>query len=73
MINAPEKRRGYLAETPDEIDALVPVPSGSPPNEIIADGRNDLASQLLKEFGEDLYPTYLVSSPLTNAYHLWGL
>ena len=65
-------RPHHPAETPDEIDALVPVPSGSPPNEIIADGRNDLASQLLKEFGGDLYPICSVASPLTNAYDLWG-
>ena len=31
-----------------------------------------MASQLLKEFGKDLYPICSVASPLTNTYDLWG-
>ena len=65
-------RPHHLAETAEEIDALVPLPSDFAPNEIIASGRNDLASQLLKEFGGNFFPICRVTSPLTNTYSLWG-
>lgn len=61
-----------LARTPDQIDELIPVPPDFDPNEIATDGRTDLASQLLKEFGDDLYPICHVSSPLWRCYDLWG-
>jgi len=62
---------GPLAQTPDEIDRLIP-PSPDFNPRIIAEGRHDLAHQLLAEFGEDLYPICHVSSPLWNCYSLWG-
>ena len=65
-------RPHHLAKTLYEIDDLIPVPSVSDPNEIMADGRNDLASRLLEEFGQDLYPICHVSSPLWCTYQLWG-
>jgi len=65
-------RPRHLAETLDEIDALISVPSGFDPNSAATDGSNDLAAELLKEFGEDLYPICHVSSPLWGTYNLWG-
>ena len=56
--------------TPDEIDALVPVPPTpvSPEGE----GRSDLAAELLQEFGSELYPLSSIASPLWQCYGLWG-
>ncbi len=61
-----------LAETTDEIDALIPAPWRFDPDEITTDGRGDLAAGLLKEFGNSLYPIWRVSSPLWCCYGLWG-
>jgi len=51
---------------------LIPIASNFDPEEIIKDGRADLATQLLKEFGRDLYPIYHIGSPLWRCYSLWG-
>jgi uroporphyrinogen-III decarboxylase len=61
-----------MAETPDEIDNLVPVPSDSDPRIAVADGRDDLAAALLEELGVELYPVRHVGSPLWCTYQLWG-
>jgi len=62
----------HLAETKDEIDDLIYIPPDFNPSRSIENGRNDLASQLLEEFGDDLYPICHVSSPLWCTYQLWG-
>lgn len=62
----------HLAETLYEIDELIPVPVDCDPQEIMVNGRADLAAQILEEFGEDLYPICHVSSPLWCCYSLWG-
>ncbi len=61
-----------LAETLSEIDELIPVSSSSKPKRIMSNGRGDLASCLLKEFDENLYPIRHVASPLWSTYQLWG-
>ena len=65
-------RPRHLAKTPDEIDFLIPIPSSFDPASAVTDGRNDLAAELLKEFGECLYPICHVGSPLWCTYNLWG-
>ena len=62
----------HLAETLYEIDELIPVSSGSDPRSVMADGRDDLASSLLKDFSATLYPICHVPSPLWCTYQLWG-
>jgi uroporphyrinogen-III decarboxylase len=61
-----------MAQTPDEIDLLIPVSHNFDPANAVADGRDDLANALLAEFGEYLYPICHVGSPLWNTYSLWG-
>ena len=62
-----------LAETHDEIDALLPPLPACDPAEIPCDGRGDLAAALQRQFGSDRYPIYLViGSPFWRLYHLWG-
>ncbi len=65
-------KRNHLAETLSEIDELIPVSSGAEHRRIMSDGRNDMASSLLKDFGATLYPIWHVSSPLWSTYNLWG-
>ncbi|MGQ9555404.1 MAG: uroporphyrinogen decarboxylase family protein [Anaerolineae bacterium] len=61
----------HLAETWEEIDALVPLPPVFDSEAAVADGRADLAKALLQEFGH-LFPIYHVGSPLWLMYNLWG-
>jgi len=69
-----DPRPDHPAETPEEIDAAIPPGwladhyGGS----VVDDGRDDLASQLLKECGGDLYPICSEYSPLSLCYDLWG-
>ena len=65
-------KRDRLPEILSDIDDLVPVSSSSKPRRIMANGRDDLAVHLLKEFGENLYPICHVSAPLWSTYQLWG-
>jgi len=62
----------HIARTLEEIDESIPALPDSDPEEIAKDGRADLAAQLLREFGKDLYPVYFVRSPLWECYYLWG-
>lgn len=59
------------AETPEEVDARIPIPSDATGGSV-ADGRGDLAAHLLEEFGDDLYPIRHVAAPLWRTYSLWG-
>lgn len=59
-------------ETIEQIDAAVPIPEQPAVEQIRSDGRGDLATQLLAEYGERLWPFCHVSSPLWNCYQLWG-
>ena len=64
----------HPAETPDEVDAAIP-PGWLADHYAgfeVSDGRDALASQLLKEFGRDLYPICSEYSPLSLCYDLWG-
>ena len=58
----------HLADTFEQIDALIPAP----PRTLSDRTRGDLAAKLLDEFGEDLYPIAHASSPLWSCYSLWG-
>lgn len=60
------------ADTPEEIDILIPVPSISVYDEVIHNGRNDLAVGILKKYGSEIYPFYYTVSPLCSCYSLWG-
>jgi len=68
----PSIQPGHLPQTSDEVDCLIPLPAKLEPDQLLADGRNDLASQLLNEFGADLYPTGIVAAPLTSAFDIFG-
>ncbi len=61
-----------LIETTEEIDSLIYVSEDFNPRFSVENGRDDLAKQLLGEFGNDLYPICHVSSPLWQTYSLWG-
>jgi hypothetical protein len=61
-----------LVDTKKEIDDLIYVSPDFNPKWSIENGRNELALQLLNEFGEELYPICHVSSPLWQTYNIWG-
>jgi len=61
-----------LAETPREIDGLIPVPRGFDAQAVKKDGRADLAARLLEGPARDLYPVYYIASPFWRLYSLWG-
>lgn len=65
-------KRKRLAETLSEIDEMIPVSSSAEPKRVMADGRDDLASSLLGDFGATVYPIRHVASPLWCTYQLWG-
>jgi hypothetical protein len=58
-------------DTAEEIDARIPEPPKVDPGMLKADGRGDLAEEMLGEFG-GLFPLVHVASPLWQCYHLWG-
>ncbi|MCC7355424.1 MAG: hypothetical protein IT330_16915 [Anaerolineae bacterium] len=62
----------HLADTPDEIDRLIPSPDGFAAGQVLTGSKNDLASAILKEFGETMFPIIHVNAPLWNTYSLWG-
>ena len=62
----------HMLETPEEIDARIPMPPAFDADEVKRDGRSDLATELLTSYGTDLYPTYSVSSPFWCCYSVWG-
>ena len=70
--------RGYsghverLAQTPAEIDRLIPDLSPFDPVRYAREGRLDLAEQVRAEFGDELFTFRYVSSPLWGCYSLWG-
>jgi hypothetical protein len=61
-----------LAESPEEIDELIPLGEDFDRAEFLRQGRHDLATAFLKEFGNNLYPTACVPSPLWCLPNLWG-
>lgn len=65
-------RLPYLAETPAQIDEIIESPGRFNRQEFIAQGRADLAQRQLAAYGETLYPTGYVTSPLWRCYDLWG-
>jgi hypothetical protein len=62
----------YLAQSPDEIDNILPPCSVPDVDEIVWNGQDTLAKALLEKFGSRLCPVWLVSSPLWSCYGLWG-
>ncbi len=54
----------HLPETTEEVDALIPIPPETDPQELVRDGRADLAKALLQGPARDLYPICHVASPL---------
>ena len=65
-------RPSRMAESLDEIDALVPVPTPTDCHDLVTQGRADLAGAILGDFGKELYPMSSVPSPLWRCYRLWG-
>jgi hypothetical protein len=65
-------RAARLPETPEEVDAAIPVPSELDPARFVEAGRADLARALLNEFGDKLYPIRSVSAPVWGCYERWG-
>ena len=57
-----------LANTPDEIDELIPLPPASVPD----GSTGDLAAEMLRAFGRALFPIQHVAAPLWSCYYLWG-
>ena len=60
-----------LADTPEAIDlavAAMPKRLGTP-----GEGWDDLAEEMLRQFGDDYYPVYWdLTSPCTDLYDIWG-
>jgi hypothetical protein len=61
-----------LPRTAGEIDELIPTASGIDPFTVINEGRNELASRLLGEFGQSLYPTHRTQHLLGLFTQKWG-
>jgi hypothetical protein len=61
-----------LAQSFEEIDAAVPLPASLDSAETLGGGRGDLAAAMAAEFGDELYATFSVTSPLWQCYYLWG-
>jgi len=55
----------------DEIEARLPLSDSHDPEQVVADGRADLARLCLEEF-KDLYPIRHVTSALWASLGLWG-
>ncbi|MHC4592847.1 MAG: uroporphyrinogen decarboxylase family protein [Planctomycetota bacterium] len=65
-------RPAHPPRTREEVDlAMGPVPAWDP-EDMLTDGRADLAQQMVREFGQELYPVGGVGSPLWDCYYLWG-
>ena len=62
----------HLIDTYEEVDKIINVSSEFDPYRIIRNGNNALASELLIEFGNELFPICHVSSPLWSTYGIWG-
>ncbi len=62
----------HIPETPEEIEAAILLPPDSSLDVLRSEGRADLADEMLKEFGGNLFPMYRLSSPLWCCYNLWG-
>ncbi len=65
----------YVEKAPEnieDIDKIINLPPLFDAKKIKSSGKADLAKELLKEFGEELYPIYYVRSPLYSCYYLWG-
>jgi len=61
-----------FAQTPKEIDKFITSLDNMDLSRSVAEGSNDLAHILLKEFGNQLFPIRHVASPLWSCYGLWG-
>ncbi|MCK4284435.1 MAG: hypothetical protein KAX44_08975 [Candidatus Brocadiae bacterium] len=61
-----------LPRTREEVDLALPLVPAWDPEDMLSDGRADLARQMLREFGEELYPIDSVASPMWSCYYLWG-
>jgi len=56
----------------DEIDRAVPADAPFQRGQFLASGRGDLAADMLRRFGERLFPIEYVDSPLWACHNLWG-
>ena len=59
-------------DTPDEIDALLPLPEDGDARRACADGRDELAQALMSGCARDLWPICHVASPFWRCYSIWG-
>lgn len=62
----------HVVQTQAEVRERISLPAPFDANQYIQEGRNKLASLLLREYGEELYPIYHVTAPLWGCYYLWG-
>ena len=62
----------HPADTPGEIDNIISVPDTFDPDDIIVNGKHDLAGAIIKKFVGSVYTFYRVASPLWLCYNLWG-
>ena len=60
-----------MPDTQEELDALIPPPDPEWVNPH-QDGRGDLATPMLAEYGDTLLAWSAVASPLWDCYDLWG-
>jgi len=66
------KKPQHLPCKQAELDRVLPSAPTWDPEDMGRDGRADLARQMLREFGAQLYPIDSVASPLWLCYYLWG-
>jgi hypothetical protein len=57
-------------QTFDEIDQAIALPDEN--EDVVADGRGDLAARMIAEFGDRLFPLGGAISPLWLCYEVWG-
>ena len=63
---------GQPADLEEEIDRLIPIGPPFDREKFLEEGKADLSSEILNEFGDVLFPIFHIQSPLWNCYNLWG-
>ena len=61
-----------LPETFDEIDQAIPIDDDTDPQDVLHDGRANLAQAMMARQGKDLITFCHVLSPLWSCYTTWG-
>lgn len=55
-----------------DVERAIPLVDPARPERVAAEGRCELASRMLADFGAGLFPQSSVSSPLWQCYDIWG-